>query len=180
MSDSLKSAVQQASKRADVLAAVQAVYEDIRSAIEARQPVCQMSGRCCKFEEYGHRLYVSTLELAAFVAGNRSKEDGGRLKDDKNGESTSGSSSLRLQLLSVASDSAGTCPFQVGKLCGVHTIRPFGCRMFFCDTSATEWQQETYERFHARMKALHDELQVPYFYVEWRAALQDVLAIQTA
>jgi Fe-S-cluster containining protein len=69
------------------------------------------------------------------------------------------------------------CPFQVGKLCGVHAVRPFGCRVFFCDPSSTRWLQEAYERFHERLKRLHDELGVAYFYVEWRQALAAVMGI---
>jgi Fe-S-cluster containining protein len=71
----------------------------------------------------------------------------------------------------LATDSPG-CPFQVAKLCGVHALRPFGCRMFFCDPSATDWQNETYERFHAELRRLHEAMGVPYRYVEWRAALR--------
>ena len=44
--------------------------------------------------------------------------------------------------------------------------------MFFCDATSTEWQNDAYERFHARIQQLHAELGVPYFYVEWRAALR--------
>jgi hypothetical protein len=44
--------------------------------------------------------------------------------------------------------------------------------MFFCDATSTEWQNETYEHFHARLKRLHEELEVPYFYVEWRRAIE--------
>ena len=64
------------------------------------------------------------------------------------------------------------CPFQVSGLCGVHAIRPFGCRIFFCDATSTQWQHEQYERFHAELKKLHQSLDVPYFYVEWRQALE--------
>jgi hypothetical protein len=28
-----------------------------------------------------------------------------------------------------------------------------------------------YEHFHANLKRLHQALDVPYFYIEWRAAL---------
>jgi len=71
-------------------------------------------------------------------------------------------------------DGAG-CPFQVAKMCGVHAIRPFGCRVFFCDETSTQWQNEAYETFHQRLKKLHEELDVPYFYVEWREALRSVV-----
>jgi hypothetical protein len=68
----------------------------------------------------------------------------------------------------------GGCPFQVGGLCSVHTIRPFGCRVFFCDATSDGWQHEQYERFHGELKRLHDELRVPYQYLEWRDALRQL------
>jgi Fe-S-cluster containining protein len=150
----LQQSVLAAANRPEVIAAVGRVYDEVRAEIEQRKPVCQLSGRCCKFEEYGHRLYVSTLELAAFMAAGGSNEAPGW-------------------------DGKG-CPFQVGKLCGVHTRRPFGCRMYFCDFTAQEWQNAEYEKFHARLKTLHDELGVPYFYVEWRTALRDVFGLSRA
>ncbi len=30
--------------------------------------MCVASGKCCKFERYGHRLYVTTAELEYFAA----------------------------------------------------------------------------------------------------------------
>ena len=77
---------------------------------------------------------------------------------------------LRPTAISVAD--ARACPFQTGTLCSVHKIRPFGCRVFFCDESSTDWQRRQYEFFHAELKRLHDALAVPYFYVEWRHALR--------
>jgi Fe-S-cluster containining protein len=71
------------------------------------------------------------------------------------------------------------CVFQVEKLCSVHSIRPFGCRIFFCDPSATDWQQEQYELYHRELKDLHRRFNVPYFYVEWRQALSALNISQT-
>jgi Fe-S-cluster containining protein len=109
--------------------------------------LCVVSGRCCRFEEFGHRLFVTTLELARFV------HDVGSIA------------------VPDAWDGTG-CPFQKAKLCTVHAIRPFGCRMFFCDATSTEWQNAAYERFHADLKRLHEQFEVPYFYLEWRQALR--------
>ena len=142
----LNHAVVAASRRVDVQSAVEGVYRAVQAEVDARRPRCDISGRCCRFEEYGHRLYVTTLELAAFVRQHAAAPD-------------------------VPWNGTG-CPFQRSKLCTVHTIRPFGCRMFFCDATSTEWQNGAYERFHQQLKALHAELDVPYFYVEWRTALQ--------
>ena len=141
----------------DVRDAVRDLYARLQQQIDQRKPICIASGRCCRFEEFGHRLFVTTIELAAFV-GELSAMDASR------------------------QPTAGGCPFQIGKLCGVHSIRPFGCRIFFCDSTAQEWQQQQYELFHANLKQLHDELHVPYFYVEWRqalAALDVVIATPT-
>lgn len=144
--DTLRQHVQAAAARADVREAVARVYADLQREIDARRPICSASGKCCRFEEYGHRLYVSTLELAAFVAG---------LPDDARATRWDGTG----------------CPFQVAKRCTVHAVRPFGCRMFFCDPTSTQWQNERYEQVHTELKRLHGQLDVPYFYVEWRQAL---------
>ena len=145
--------VRSAARRPEVVESIRSLYASVQNEIDQRRPACSISGRCCRFEEYGHRLYVTTLELAAFVAGN---------------PPTSG-------------DWDGTgCPFQKSRLCGVHPIRPFGCRIYFCDPTSTDWQNAAYERFHARLKRMHVELEVPYRYVEWRTALDELgLAAKT-
>ncbi len=136
---------------------MEGVYAELAREVEKRRPICVVSGKCCRFEEYGHRLYVTTMELAAFVAGLRAMktaEEVGRLMREWDGKG---------------------CVFQVAKMCGVHGIRPFGCRVFFCDATATQWQQEQYEAFHGRLRKLHEEMRVGYWYVEWRAGLREVL-----
>ena len=143
--------VRDAAARPDVRAAVGRLYERVQSAIDGRKPRCDISGRCCRFEQFGHRLFVTTVEMAAFL-------------HDLDARGRPGTS---------AWDGAG-CPFQANKLCGVHAFRPFGCRMFFCDATATDWQNDAYERFHADLKTLHASLGVSYAYVEWRAALRAV------
>jgi hypothetical protein len=140
-----RAAVVRSSHRSDVRDSVGALYQHLQDAIEIRGPICERSGRCCRFDEYGHRLFVTTMELATFAFASESPANPPR-------------------------DSCG-CPFQIDGLCSVHTIRPFGCRVFFCDPTATEWQNQQYERFHGLLKKLHEDLKVPYFYVEWRQAL---------
>jgi hypothetical protein len=44
--------------------------------------------------------------------------------------------------------------------------------MFFCDPASTQWQQNLYERLHASLRMLHDALDVPYFYFDWRHGLR--------
>ena len=160
--------VRQAAKRPEVRKAVARVYSAVQKEIDTRRPLCVSSGRCCRFEEYGHRLYITTIELAAFTHDLESQPHTAPLE---RGASTQiDASRLNLQQLPEPPNPAG-CPYQVGKLCGVHAIRPFGCRIFFCDPTASEWQNQAYERFHAELKLLHEQLSVPYYYVEWRSAL---------
>jgi Fe-S-cluster containining protein len=147
MEQDLATEVNAAACRPEVRAAVHDLYDRLAIQVDSRKPICVLSGRCCRFEEYGHRLYVTTIELAAFISQWRADA----------------SNPLRVV--------QGACPFQTGKLCGVHAIRPFGCRIFYCDPTATEWQQAQYEQFHAELKRLHETLGIQYHYVEWRSAL---------
>ena len=140
-------AVRTASAMPAALDAVERLYRSVQEEIDHRRPLCVISGRCCRFEEFGHRLFVTTLELARFV------HQAGPIQAPANWDGTG-------------------CPFQRAKLCTVHAIRPFGCRMFFCDATSTDWQNAAYERFHGELKRLHETLDVPYFYLEWREALR--------
>ncbi|MDB5295662.1 MAG: hypothetical protein JWO31_1645, partial [Phycisphaerales bacterium] len=65
----LSTDVRAASGRPELATAVAELYARVAAAIDARQPVCVISGRCCRFEQFGHRLFVTTIELAAFAAG---------------------------------------------------------------------------------------------------------------
>jgi Fe-S-cluster containining protein len=173
MNKSFREAVMEASARPEVREAVQRTYADVQAEIDRRRPVCVASGRCCRFEEYGHRLFVTTAEMATFVHDLASAHGDGEASVEPN---VSCAGTIRLGGSLALPQAIGPgCPFQEGKLCSVHNIRPFGCRIFFCDATATEWQQEQYERFHARLKRLHGEMDVPYSYMEWRAALATVL-----
>jgi Fe-S-cluster containining protein len=151
---SFQDAVHRASQRPDVHTAVTNVYFALQDAIDLRKPVCVTSGRCCRFREYGHNLFVTTMELAAFVRD---------LEPSRAGPMRRG-------------PFEHSCPFQQGKLCSVHQIRPFGCRVFFCDATSTDWQHEQYSRIHAEIRRLHEQLVVPYFYVEWLEALRHLRA----
>lgn len=166
MTDEFRMAVNSAATRADVLDAVQRVYADLAAEIERRRPVCVASGQCCRFEESGHRLFITTMEMAVFVRQIRQRTAVGCGKPRRQAQPIAGQ---------APSYACTGCTFQIGRLCGVHAIRPFGCRIFFCDATAQEWQREQYRIFHERLRKLHEEMNVPYFYMEWRAALIAVL-----
>ncbi len=131
-------------------AELEAVYDEVRRETERVNPVCVASGRCCRFEEYGHRLYVTGLEAAYTLA---------RLP-----------APLKRDALDAAI-SGGGCPFQIDNLCSVHTIKPLGCRTYYCDETAQEWQKDLTERMLAKIRAIHDRHALEYRYGEWRGML---------
>src|SRR5688572_16070154 len=50
-----------------------------------------------------------------------------------------------------ATESPRGCPYQVDGLCTARNARPLGCRLYFCDENAQSWQNEVYEKYHARL-----------------------------
>lgn len=141
---------------------LEGVYEYTAAAIESRGPACWASGRCCNFDAAGHRLYVTGLEAAYTVL---------RQGRDRQGVMPA-SPAPPLTTLTLSSALArGGCPFQAANLCAVHTIKPLGCRVYFCDRSAQDWQHTLSERALEMIRAIHDRYHLEYRYGEWRQML---------
>jgi len=136
---------------------LEAVYEQVARAIAQRGPICRASGRCCNFERWGHRLYVTGLE-AAYTLTRLGEEQAVSVGD-----------------IADARERGG-CPFQVGMLCSVHGIKPLGCRTYYCDPTAREWQELLTERSLAEVRAIHERYEIPYRYGEWREILELLLS----
>lgn len=152
-----------------IAGALEGIYADVAREVEARGPACWASGRCCNFRETGHLLYVTGLEAGYCVA---------RMKIELTLAPRPGEAQgvvVRLPVLSAgdleAARIGGGCPFQDENLCVAHTIKPLGCRVYFCDRSAQEWQRDLSERMLERIRAVHDEHGVEYRYGEWRGML---------
>lgn len=131
--------------------AIRGVYDRLDAAVRARGPVCWSSGKCCNFEAYGHRLYVTGLEIA-WVLGE-----------------------VPARPAASSIEPRGGCPFQIEKLCSIHAVRPLGCRVFFCQQGTQAWQQEVYEKFLGEVRQLHEQRELPYQYMEWRAGLREAM-----
>jgi Fe-S-cluster containining protein len=155
-----------ATETANLVEAVAAILAEADADIAARRPVCLASGRCCRFEEYGHRLYVTAAEVVFFES--RVENTKQETQDTKQ----VGVVSLP-QFFSV--ESPRGCPFQVEGLCTAREARPLGCRLYFCDENAQSWQSEVYEKYHAKLRAVHERFGLPYRYLEWRAALRELM-----
>lgn len=123
-------------------------YEAVDAAIADHRPVCRNRGLCCRFADFGHKLYVSTVELVYFV---------GHARD-------------RWRPPSVNS----TCPYHRAGRCEARAFRPLGCRVFFCDPETREWQGPEYEDRLLELRRIGSEFGVSYRYVEWLSALREI------
>jgi len=139
-----------AARNPQIAGELELVYEHIAREAKALGPVCNASGRCCNFDAWGHRLYVTGLEAAYLLA---------RLDIPLTGESI------------TSAKARGGCPFQIDRLCSVHAIRPLGCRVYYCDERAKLWQEQLSERMLSTIKSIHDNHNLPYRYGEWREML---------
>ncbi len=124
---------------AAAFAELRAIYEALDAEVARRAPVCLLSGRCCRFEEYGHTLFVSRLEAELLVdqapAPSRPLDDG------------------------------RTCPWQDAHgRCTARAGRPLGCRAYFCDPAYEPIAYEVSEPFIGRLKELGRNLGIPWDY----------------
>jgi hypothetical protein len=106
------------------------LYREVDAAVAAAGPVCVASGRCCRFKEYGHTLFVSNLEADVLLA-----------SAPPYGQPVTGD----------------FCPFQKGNLCTAREPRPLGCRVYYCDPAYQETGARISEEYLRRLKRLADE-----------------------
>lgn len=140
----LAGAVGQCQAAAAFLSALRGLYRRLDAVVARRRAVCLGGGACCKFDLAGHRLYLSTGELALLAV--HAPPAPGRCE-------------------------RGRCPYQVGPRCVGRDRRPLGCRVFFCAPGLGEWSRRTYEAFHSPIRRLHADHALPYAYVELTSAL---------
>ena len=133
---------------AGFIAAVDALYAALDTRIAARQPRCTNRGLCCRFTTFGHKLFVTPVELAYFIAKTTRRPS--------------------------AEADPGSCPYQADGRCPAREARPTGCRVFFCEEASQAWQSPETEATLDEIKALHARFDLPYAYVEWLEALRIV------
>jgi Fe-S-cluster containining protein len=123
------------------------LWTDLERALPKYRFTCSASGRCCDFDAYGHRLYVTTLEAAWFF---RHLGDG-RVNEDPR-----------------------SCPaWGSDRLCHARTARMLGCRTYHCPPYPHGVPEDLHEAFHRRLKALHDRHGVTFAYRDLRAWVAD-------
>ncbi|MBL8799084.1 MAG: hypothetical protein JNM56_34680 [Planctomycetia bacterium] len=103
------------------------LYREADAEVRAAGPVCVASGRCCRFQEFGHVLYISNLEAEVLLSAAPPYEQ------------------------PVTPE---FCPFQKEKLCTAREPRPLACRVYYCDPHYQETGNAITEKYLHRLKEL--------------------------
>jgi Fe-S-cluster containining protein len=114
-----------------------AIYDEVAAEIAKAAPVCELSGRCCRFKEFGHTLFITRPEAELLLERGLPEN--------------------------AVVDESG-CPFQVNGLCTARERRPLGCRVYYCDPKYAGTGEALSEAFISRLKRLHEETGTPWEY----------------
>lgn len=125
------------------------LYKDVDQEVAVAGPVCVASGRCCRFKEYGHTLFLSNLEADVLMA---------------NAPAFSQPASEEF------------CPFQKGNLCTAREPRPLACRVYYCDPSYQETGNRISEKYLHRLKELAASQGVQWEYAPLHRFLNEARA----
>ena len=109
---------------------------------------CSACGKCCDFEAFGHRLFVTTPEMIYFA----DKTGGQKFKQM----------------------TTGRCSYQHDSKCTVYKYRFAGCRIFSCKGNV-DFQSELTEAVVRKFKDLCEKFKIPYQYAELPTACQAVI-----
>ena len=123
---------------------LEALYADLERELAALRPKCGLSGRCCRFKDFGHQLWTTDLELDYLRA------------------RAGGPSSPAPE---------GVCPWLKDGRCSAREHRMLGCRIFFCDPGYKDAMGPLYETYHRRLKEIHARHGLRYAYGELLAKL---------
>ena len=125
---------------------LRAVYAAVDAVVADASPRCDASGRCCRFTEYGHSLFISEFEAEIL---------------------------LEAGLPFAKPVTRDGCPFQIDNRCTARENRPLGCRIYFCDPNFQEQQGPLTEAALAKMKSLADEFGTGWRYAPLHVFLNE-------
>jgi Fe-S-cluster containining protein len=128
------------------------IYSWLDSNIKPLNYQCEACGKCCNFESFGHKLFVTTPELLYFSRNVK-----------------------KLKLISTQS-----CPYLEDGRCSVRNYRFAGCRIFFCKSAGgcltaadKDWQNKLSEETIRKFKTLCEKCNFSYRYIDLMTALNN-------
>ena len=125
---------------------VRKLYAEVDAAVAAAGPKCDASGRCCRFKEWGHVLYLSRLEADVLLADAPPY---------------------------VSPVSPDFCPFQKQNLCTAREPRPLGCRIYFCDPAYQEVGNRIMESALSKLKQIARDQELDWRYAPLHVFLNE-------
>ncbi len=105
---------------------------------------CNICGKCCDFDAFDHRLFVTTAELM-YLSANIGAEN-------------------------IRPMTGSKCPYNINGKCTVYQYRFAGCRIFCCKADKN-FQSSLSESALEKFKSLCEEFDVPYHYTDLPTAL---------
>ncbi|MCD6395405.1 MAG: hypothetical protein J7M40_18135 [Planctomycetes bacterium] len=133
--------------RHHIVGAVAEVYTFIDSRVAETDLACKVCGKCCDFDSYDHRLFVTTPELVYFA--------------------------FHIPSSSVKPMPAGLCPYNIKDVCSIHPYRFAACRIFCC-TGDVDVQNRLSEAAISKLKSICEQSDMPYQYMDLKAALSGI------
>lgn len=127
-----------------IIQEVDAIYQWLETELAALGQSCDACGKCCDFESFGHKLYVTTPELIYF---------------------------RHFIGPDIKPMTTGVCPYRVDGKCTVYPYRFAGCRIFTCKGDA-EKENRTCGESVRKFKALCNENGIAYHYVCLQVGLE--------
>ncbi len=142
----------------EVIRRVEEIYKWLDEQLAAKF-TCAACGKCCDFESFGHRLYVTTPEMLYFAdkvgTQNIKQMTTSRCPWQIDGPSTS------LGMVSLSNHK-----------CTVYPYRFASCRIFHCKGDA-DFQSDLTETTLKKFKSLCEEFRIPYRYMDLPTALKN-------
>jgi Fe-S-cluster containining protein len=123
------------------------IYDQLEQDLNGMDQPCTQCGLCCNFAEFGHKLYICSLEFA-YVSKH--------LECDK-------------------VENFQTCPYMKEKLCSARSYRMLGCRTFFRlhqDKDSIQ-AQDLYEKYLSQIKELYKTNKIPWEYKDFMVFVKE-------
>ena len=136
-----------------LLKRVAEIYEWIDQQVRSKSDLagtCDVCGKCCDFDAFDHRLFVTPPELM-YLAANPGAE--------------------KLKAMPTS-----RCPYNVTGKCTVYEYRFAGCRIFCCNGDV-DFQNRLSESALKKLKSLSTEFQIAYHYTDLVTALNSFAGI---
>ncbi len=114
-------------QKAAAFAELEELYERVEKWVQSSRVVCLARGVCCHFEEAGHELMATALEVDYCA------------QQHPNAPAAAG---------------PGRCAYQVEGMCTARKGRPLGCRTYFCHAGYSDALEAGHEEFLAEIRAI--------------------------